>query len=95
MLSPAEGGRWIFRRDPRITRPIERFGRRTADGVPYVAPGIQLLFKARGSLPKDQADFAAALPLLDAEARSWLAEALALHLPGHPWLARLRRRGRR
>jgi predicted nucleotidyltransferase len=95
MFSPAEDGRWIFRRDPRITRPIERFGRRTADGVPYVAPEIQLLFKARGLLAKDQADFGAALPLLDAEARSWLTEALTLYLPGHPWLASLRRRGRR
>jgi hypothetical protein len=91
MLGPAAGGRWVFRRDPRIARPIERLGRRTADGVPYIAPEVQLLFKARGPLAKDEADFAAALPLLDDEARGWLADALALHLPGHLWLDRLRR----
>lgn len=69
MLGPDADGRWVFRRDPRISLPLERFGRRSPDGVPYVAPEIQLLFKSRAVLPKDNADFAAALPLLDAEAR--------------------------
>jgi hypothetical protein len=50
---------------PRISCPFERFGRRSADGVPDVAPEVQLLFKARALLPKDEADFAVALPLLN------------------------------
>jgi len=36
--------------------------------------------------PKDEQDFAAALPVLDAARRRWLAEALA---EDHPWRDRL------
>jgi hypothetical protein len=89
MLAEAEDGRWLFRRDRRITRPLGDFGRRSADGVPYVAPEVQLLFKSRDPQPKDEADFAAARPLLDPAARRWLADALSLHAPGHLWLPRL------
>jgi hypothetical protein len=92
MLAEAEDGRWLFRRDRRITRPIEQFGRRCADGVPYVAPEVQLLFKSRDPQSKDEADFAAR-PLLDPAARRWLADALSLHAPGHPWLPRPHRSG--
>lgn len=48
---------------------FERFGRRTADGIPYVVPEIQLLFKSKGRLSKDEADFDAILPLMDRGAR--------------------------
>jgi len=72
MLTSEADGRWVFRREPRIAWPIERLGRRTADGVPYVAPEVRLPYKARALLPKDEADFGAALPLLGAEARRWL-----------------------
>jgi hypothetical protein len=37
----------------------------------------------------DEADFAAALPLLDPLGRQWLADALNTTSPGHPWLTRL------
>jgi hypothetical protein len=65
----AAGDRWVFRRDGRIGGPLAAFGRRDADGVPYVAPEAQLLFKAKNRLPKDEADFAAALPRMDKAAR--------------------------
>jgi hypothetical protein len=35
-------------------------------------------------------DFETALPSLDAEQRAWLAAAIAVVHPGHPWLDRLR-----
>jgi hypothetical protein len=89
MLAEAEDGRWLFRRDRRITRPLDLFGRRDAVGVPYVAPEVQLLFKSRDPQPKDEADFAAARPFLDPAAGRWLADALSLHAPAHPWLPRL------
>jgi len=79
----------LFRSDRRIRRLVEQFCRRSADGVPYVAPEVQLLFKSRDPQPKDEADLAAARPLLDPAARRWLAAALSLHAPGHPWLLRL------
>ena len=49
-----------------------------------------LLFKAKHSAePKNQADFAGALPLLDGAAAGWLGWALARVHPGHAWLRAL------
>ena len=63
---------------------------RTDDGIPYARPEIVLLFKAKHSdRPKDEADLAAVLPRLEPARRRWLAEALALVHPGHPWLERI------
>jgi hypothetical protein len=59
--------------------------RRHAGGV-----AGSLLLKAKQPRPKDEADFAAFLPRLDEPARRWLADALSLLHPGHPWLARAR-----
>jgi hypothetical protein len=58
-------------------------------GVPYLAPEIQLLYKAKNHRPKDDADFDAAVGLLSATQRRWLREALAVHHPGDPWIGRL------
>jgi Aminoglycoside-2''-adenylyltransferase len=90
MLAESQGDRWAFRRNPRITTPLTRIGRRTADGTPYLAPDVQLLFKSGPNRrPKDEADFTVALPRLDLESRQWLAIALDAHSPGHPWLTPL------
>jgi hypothetical protein len=69
---------------------VSRLGRQTADGIPYLAPEIQLLFKAKGRRPKDEQDFAIALPLLDEGSRVWLKDALILTFTDHPWIAQLR-----
>jgi hypothetical protein len=90
MLADADGEAWVFRRDRRVRRPIAELTRRTADGRPYLALEVQLLYKATASArPKDEHDFALACPLLDGAGRAWLAAALALHAPNHPWRARL------
>lgn len=89
MLDEADGEDWVSRRDPRIRRPIADIGLVNADGIPYLAPEIQLLYKAKGSRPKDERDFAAMLPRLDAAQRQWLREATALAYGEHPWLDRL------
>ena len=90
LLEDHEDGRWLYRRDHRVWLPLERFGRETADGLPYVCPEVALLFKARGhEIERNAVDFESALPALDAEARSWLREALATAHPGHAWLGRL------
>jgi hypothetical protein len=89
MVADITNDQWVFRRDARIQRPLAANVHRTNDGIPYLAPEIQLLYKAKGLRPKDEADFARTLPYLDEESRSWLAQALALAHPGHPWLAQL------
>jgi hypothetical protein len=62
----------------------------TDDGIPYCRPEIALPLQAKHAhRDRDQADFEAAVPLLEPERRQWLMEALARIHPGHPWLARI------
>jgi hypothetical protein len=84
---PSQGETWICRRDTRVRRPFAEVIRRTPDGIPYGAPEIVLLYKAKhAAREKDQADFAAVQPLLSPAQRAWLADALAVVHPGHRWL---------
>jgi hypothetical protein len=83
-----EGEEWEYRRHPAVHRPVSTLVWR-ADGVPYLAVEVQLLSKAGALSPKNEADFAACLPKLDPAPRAWLASALRLAHPGHPWIERL------
>lgn len=76
--------RWIYRRDETITRPWSDTVLRTADGVPYLAPELQLLFKSKGQRPKDDLDAAHVIAHLDPTRRQALATLLP---PDHPWQA--------
>lgn len=78
--------RWVFRRQPRITRPVADFLRRNAEGL---APEIQLLYKAKAPRPHDQYDFERTVPHLEREAAQWLQHALHVTHPRHPWIASL------
>nr|WP_239078247.1 amino acid transporter [Streptomyces sp. SID9124] len=91
MLDDTDGEDWVFRRDPRVRLPLERLGRVSGGGVPYLAPEVQLLYKSKSRRPKDEQDFEAALPVLDDHGRAWLAETITLaEGADHPWAARLR-----
>jgi hypothetical protein len=89
MLNPGNDDRWDCRRSPMVTMPMSRAVRRTGDGLPYLAPECQLLMKAKGLRPKDEADFDVVLPALDDEQRTWLRNALERVHPGHAWSERL------
>ena len=80
-----DGDDWIFRRDDRIRRRLTEFGA-AADGLPIVAPEVQLLFKAKYRRAKDEHDFAVMQSLLSDEAAAWLRASLALIDPDHEWL---------
>ena len=86
MIADTENDDWLFRRMPHIRRPIASIGRRTQGGIPYIAPEIQLLYKAKEPRGKNEADFLHALPYLDRASRQWLSRALAITHPGHAWL---------
>jgi hypothetical protein len=86
MIADTQDDRWLFRRMPTIGRGLAELGGVTAEGIPYLAPEIQLLHKAKGLRPRDVADFSEALPALGPERRRWLATALAAAHPRHPWL---------
>ena len=86
MLDESDGEFWVFRRDPWIRRPLSTLSHLGSSGLRYLAPEIQLLYKAKASRPKDQVDFERIVPRLDATARSWLRDSLEKTLPGHSWL---------
>ena len=87
-LMESDGERWQFRRDPRVTLPVGRIGLER-EGIPYVAPEVALLYKAKQPRAHDEADFDAVAPHLPAERREWLAQALRRQDARHPWLRRL------
>lgn len=95
MFDEADGDTWVYRRDPRIRRPMSLVVRHTQDTPPYLAPEIQLLYKSKGARERDDVDFAQTWPLLAADARRWLHDALELTAPDHKWIAVLRGRDRR
>lgn len=84
MLEESEGEMWEFRRNVAIRRPVNTLFW-WKDDIPYLAPEVQLLYKARELSPKNQSDFDACLPRLRDDQKSWLAYALTLAHPGHPW----------
>ena len=86
---PHDGDTWICRRDETIRLPYRDIIHHTHDGIPYLAPELVLLFKAKHARPKDQADFDATVPHLSPDQREALAGLLARVHPGHPWLANL------
>jgi len=65
MLDESEGDRWVFRRDRTIQGPLLLAVRRDPSGIPFFAPEMQLLYKARPVRAGDQADFDQVAPLLD------------------------------
>ena len=89
MLDECDGARWVYRRQRAIHHPLAMVVRHTSDGIPYLAPEIQLLYKAQGSRDRDQVDFDRVAPRLDVDARTWLRAAVALAHPGHRWLTAL------
>lgn len=89
MLDEGDREVWIYRRDERIRRSMSTVVQQTADGLPYLSPEIQLLYKSKAPRNRDELDFSNTWPLLPVDARSWLHDAISLTEPGHHWLAYL------
>jgi hypothetical protein len=90
MLDEADGDLWVYRRDPRIRRLLATAIRQTADGIRYLAPELQLLYKSSATRDRDDTDLAQTWPLLSDDARQWLRNALELVAPHHHWVESLR-----
>lgn len=84
-----DGDTWICKRDDRIRRSYSSLIETTPTGIPFMAPEAVLLFKAKHDQEKDRHDLAACLPLMDKHRIEWLADALRIVHPGHPWLTDL------
>jgi hypothetical protein len=88
LLNEERDGEWIFRRNEAIRRPLDEIGDER-DGVPFLRPEVVLLYKSSERSPKNDTDFAAALPRLSREASLWLKEALETQDARHPWVEAL------
>ena len=84
-LNPGVNGRWVFKRDRSVVRPLEEATWVAADGLRYLRPELVLAHKVRLQRDKDDGDLAATLPLLDREARGWLRDYVDATSPGHRW----------
>jgi len=82
LIGDGDDHEWIYKRDATIRRPWNEAILTSANGVPYLAPEVQLLFKHQSDRPKDEVDATTVIPQLDSERRIWLA----LRLPAdHAW----------
>lgn len=86
---PHDGATWVCRHCEAIRLPYGEIIHHTPDGIPYLAPELVLLFKAKHTRPKDQADFDETIPHMTSAQRTALAGLLARAHPGHRWLANL------
>lgn len=89
LLDESEGDAWVYRRLPTVRMPIAQAIRRTPDGIPFLTPEIQLLYKSRRPRAKDQADFRRTVGRLEPGECAWLRTALSKVDPGHAWLSDL------
>src|SRR2546426_11672541 len=72
LLNESSGASWQFRRNPAITRRLDRIGMRTSAGVPFLVPEIVLLFKAKASGATDARDLVFIRTRLRDEPGRWL-----------------------
>lgn len=80
---------WVYKRQPSICLPRTAAIRWTPVGIPYLAPAIVLLFKAKYRRDKDEKDFRAALPKLEAAEKAALRDCLQQIHPNHEWISAL------
>jgi hypothetical protein len=86
---PHDGDTWICRHDEEIRFPYRAVIHHSRAGIPYLAPELVLLFKARHPRGKDRRDFDTTVPHMSRAQHETLAGLLARVQPEHPWLADL------
>lgn len=93
MLDGSDSDTWVSRRDASIRLDLAALTRTTPNGIPYLAPEVQLFYKAKALRDRDDMDLNASLDTLGAAERDWLRDAIE-HVYGgeHRWLEVLRRR---
>jgi hypothetical protein len=89
LLEMGDGVEWIYRRNPEIHRLWMDVLARSACGLPFLKPEVQLLYKSKHPRERDDEDLAVTLPALSYSARQWLRSAIAASHPNENWLAAL------
>ena len=89
MLDEGDGDIWRSRRCPLVCKPVAELRAPRSSHPPFLAPEVQLFYKAKAPRPKDTLDFDACLPLLDERQRNWLRGAIAAAYGAeNPWVRR-------
>lgn len=88
-LEPGDGETWQSHRYPALNASLADIILRTDDGIPFLAPELILLYKAKHQRPKDDLDFATFAPLLGSDQSERLAQWLDVLHPGHQWIGQL------
>jgi len=89
LLGDGDERDWVYRRCDEIRRPLNEVLWQGDDGLSYLAPEVQLLFKAKQPREKDELDLRAVQPSLSNSQCAWLRDALAIAHPGHAWIGQL------
>ncbi|MDZ7954391.1 nucleotidyltransferase domain-containing protein [Nostoc sp. DedQUE09] len=89
LLDECSQSEWRFRRNLDIARPLSMIRLRSDIGIPFLAPEIVLLYKAKNPRSKDEDDFYRVCRLLDEERQVWLKQAITVCYPRHHWLTKL------
>ena len=89
LLNENSAAEWIYRRNQRITKSLNKIYLTTDSGIKFLRPEIVLLYKSKKPRAKDEQDFASVVERLDAESKKWLANALENCDSKHHWLQKL------
>ena len=84
VIAEERDGNWVWRHDPTVTMTLADLTWMDDAGVRFARPEVVLAHKAKWRQPKDDLDFDAAWPLLDAAARAWLLADVEEDL-SRPW----------
>ncbi|MBU5442202.1 hypothetical protein [Paenibacillus sp. MSJ-34] len=89
MLIETIQGSWVYGREKSVHRPLADIIASTQEGIPYLKPEIQLLYKGGGAeiRDKDHGDFQTVFPHLTSQAKEWLKASLQRQFPHrHEWV---------
>jgi hypothetical protein len=88
MIIDCDNNDWVYGREKSIRKAKEKIFLKTREGIPYLKPELQLLYKGGSSKvrEKDLIDFHTILPLLSVTEKEWLKESLVKQFTGnHSW----------
>ncbi len=89
LFNDTNGDDWIFRRNPKITKPLSELHLTHDSGIKFLRPEAVLLYKSKNPRPKDEQDFETAAKHLDATSKNWLKNAISVCYAQHHWLEEL------
>lgn len=86
LLNELDGEHWLYRRDSRIKRELDKACLTTNSGIPILSPEIALLYKSKDPRPKDEMDFRNIYNYMSMEQKQWLRNSLKMIYIEHSWI---------